>query len=100
MPADTGEEDGAFLAPLPPVPDFGPLTLPEPPSLAIENAAHADDDRDDLPPPLTVPEPEPIPAPVPVATTTGLIHDEDLARLSEAEGRSRAAGNPRYRRRL
>ncbi len=104
--SDTGEDDDLVLQPLPPLPSLG---LPEPtPSeaeiRAIEDAAHADDDRDDepampqmaepqfepaielLPEPLEPPEPELVLLPPePVSPTPGLIHDEDLAALSEAE---------------
>ncbi len=88
--ADTGEDDDLVLPPLPPLPSFG---LPEPtPSeaeiRAIEDAAHDDDDMDDEPvaPVMAEPEPlepEPVP-PAPVSPTPGLIHDEDLAALSDA----------------
>lgn len=96
--ADTGEDDDLMLPPLPPLPHFSFEPAPTPPvmeaeSRAIADAAHDDDDIDDRAEAVPVSEPEePVelpavePEPEPVASSTpGLIHDEDLARLAEAE---------------
>ena len=102
--ADTGDDDDLVLPPLPPLPSFGlPDAAPSDAEIrAIEDAAHHDDDVDDtlaapamaepesrpaiepMPEPEPQPAPEPLP-PEPASHTPGLIHDEDLAALSEAE---------------
>lgn len=73
-PADTGEDDDLVLPPLPPIPRFGPAPADEPE--AGEGFAQTE-------PAAATAMAEP--APMPASPTPGLIHDEDLARLSEAE---------------
>lgn len=74
MAADTGEDDELVLPPLPPIPSFGPATADD--AEMGEGSAE--------PEPATAPAMAE-PAEMPASPTPGLIHDEDLARLSEAE---------------
>jgi hypothetical protein len=107
--AETGADLALALVPLPPVPSFefpapsAPASpLAEEPHRTTEDAAHRDDHGDNRAPPEPEPAPEnrlpPEPAAMfaaepapdapgsaPVSPTPGLIHDEDLARLSEAD---------------